>query len=46
MIEENLYGYYHWFYSIVFVIFFICWPITINRLQQLPRQYYYYQWYW
>lgn len=45
-IEEKLYGYYHWFYSIALCLIFICWPIAINQMQKLPRTLYHYHWYW
>ena len=44
--EEKLYGYNHWYNSIVFIIFFVCWPIAISRLQSLPRTAHVYNWYW
>ena len=44
--DEKLFGYFHWYYCVSFMIFWICWPITINRLSTLPRTAYEYQWYW
>jgi len=29
-----------------FVIFFICWPLTINRMQQITIQALYTNWWW
>ena len=44
--EEKLYGYYHWYYSLTFVVYFVCWPIAVNQMQQLSRVQYFYHWYW
>ena len=44
--DEKIFGYYHWYYCLAFIIFWICWPITISRLMTLPRTAYDYQRYW
>ena len=44
--EEKLYGYYYWYYVIVFAIFCICAPISIHLMKQLGRTFYYNHWYW
>ena len=41
-----MYGYFHWYYAVGFMLFWTCWPITINRLTSLPRNAYEYNWYW
>ena len=46
VLDEKLYGYWHWYYAIFFMIYFICWPIAINQMQRLTRTEYFHQWYW
>jgi uncharacterized membrane protein SpoIIM required for sporulation len=45
-LDEKLYGYYYWFYVIVFIFFWVCWPISVNMMQKLPRTHYNRHWYW
>ena len=44
--DEKLFGYYHWFYAVAFMVFWTCWPICISLMQTLPRTAYEYNWYW
>ena len=46
VLEEKLYGYWHWYYAVFFMVYFICWPIAINQMQQLKRTEYFHHWYW
>jgi hypothetical protein len=44
--NEKTFGYYHWYYCLAFIIFWICWPFAISRLQSLPRTAFDYNWFW
>ena len=44
--DERIFTYFHLFYCGALITFFVCWPLTISRLQALPRTAYVYQWYW
>lgn len=44
-IEEELYSYYYWFYVATFVFFSAFSTIAVHLMQELPREYYYFHFY-
>lgn len=44
--EEKLYGYFHWFYSVAFLIIAVVWPIAIHLMQKIPSTSHRYNWFW
>lgn len=45
-IDLKIYNSYYWMYLMGFALFVVFVTVTINRLQELPRELYYQQQYW
>lgn len=44
--DLTIYSSYYWLYMLSFACFVVFVSVTVNRLQQLPREQYFQQQYW
>ena len=44
--EDKLYSYYYWYYVVAIFVMVVCWGISVNEMQKLPRENYYQMFYW